>query len=172
MKNKELALKMKQMFADLQDLDVASAIASLDERLSGEADVLLVIEMKITKAKLLSSLGRRREAIGLLEECSRTAGASESAAYFAAEILVEDDRLPEAVAFLEWAEHQIDISGSTYYKDCIFLLHAFCEVKQGRAARAEQLLGEVTDEDEVLFWLKSDPVISVFSVRDLIAKGD
>ncbi len=162
---------MKELFGELQTLDVPEALSLLDKRITDESDLTFVIELKITKAKLLSSSGRWREGVDLLEECSRTPGSDESAAYFAAEVLVEEGYLSEAVEFLAAAERQIEISESTYYRDCILLLHAFCEAKLGSIERAEQLLNGVEDEDEVLFWLKSDPEISVFSVKELIAKG-
>jgi tetratricopeptide (TPR) repeat protein len=171
MVNIELARKMREVQAEVQKLDTGSALSILTERIKVETDPPFAIEMKITKAKLLKSLGSWQEAVDLLDECAKSPEADESAAYFAAEILVEEDRIPEAVEFLETAERQIAGNGSMYYKDCIFLLHAFCEVRRSRLDRAKQLLDEVTVEEAALIWLRTTSVISVVSVRDLLA-GD
>ncbi|WP_374330251.1 tetratricopeptide repeat protein [Aestuariivirga sp.] len=167
----ELARKMRELNAAIRELDTSSALSLLDERLSIEIDSLFATEMKITKAKLLPSLGRWREAVELLDECSKYSGGDESAAYFAAEILVESGCLSEAVPFLERAESQIERSGSTYYSNCIYLLHAFCKAKAAQVVIATRLLDQVTDEESSLFWLRTDPVISVETVRGLIAHG-
>lgn len=167
MVSKILALKMLQLESELENLGTASALTLLDARLATEVDMTFALQMQISKAKLLAAEGNLDSAISLLHQCSKSPLTDESAPYFAAEILVEEGRLPEAVEFLEIAERQIEVSGSTYYRDCIFLLHAFCEAKLGRIGRARQLLNEVADEDEALFWLKADPVISVRSVKNL-----
>jgi len=171
MSNTELARKMQEVHAQIQKLDTNSALSVLNERLLVETDPLFAIEMKITKAKLLQSLGHWQEAVDLLEECTKNPRANESAAYFAAEILVENGRLTDAVDFLQRAERQIEENGSTYYENCIFLLHAFCEAKKARHGLAKHLLDKVTDEETALIWLQTDSVISVFAVKELIAKG-
>lgn len=94
--------------------------------------------------------------------------ADESAAYFAAEIHVESGNLAEATELLERAEIQIKESGSTYYSDCIFLLHAFCEASHGNDERASELLARVSDRDEALIWLRTASVISFDSVKKLL----
>ena len=169
MKKMELAQKMRDVHAELQQLDAVSSLSLLSKRLSDETDPLYAFELKITKAKLLSSLGRSREAVDILNECSSSMVADESAAYFAAEILVEGGHLAEATDFLERAELQIKEPRSAYYSDCIFLLHAFCEASHGNAERASELLARVSDRDEALNWLKTETVISFDAVKKLIA---
>jgi len=172
MVNRSVFLKKQALDAELGKLDPPSALVRVDSRLATESDAEFVFEMKVTKAKLLSSLGRKNEAIVLLTECSRYPVADESAAYFAAEILVEEGRFREAIELLEMAEGDIKRSGSIYYKNCIYLLHAYCEFKKTQPERAKHLLAEVNDEDEALFWLRVEPVISVKKMREwLILEG-
>lgn len=165
MVNKELFLKMKTLDAELAELDATSAIERVDSLLANETDPQFAFEMKVSKAKLLSSVGRKGDAIDLLKECSIDPVADESAAYFAAEILVEQGRLRESIEALETAQNSMRVAGSVYYRNCIYLLHAYCEFKMGRPDSAGRLLANVSDEEEALFWLNVDPVISVRNLR-------
>ena len=166
----DIARKMEAIGSELQGMERSQALALLDQRIANEADAEFAWELRISKAKLLSSMGRHQEAVDLLGECSMATCANESAAYFAAEILVESGRYAEAADFLRTAERQMETSGVAYYKNCVFLLHAFCEAKMGRTDQARQFLNEVEDDDESLFWLKVDPAISVSYVRNFIAE--
>jgi len=161
---------MRDLHAELQKLDLSIALSLLDERLGVEADPLFAFEMNVTKAKLLSSQGKTTAAIDLLIESSRSSAADESASYFAAEMMVEDGQILRAIEFLEAAEYQIGKTGNTYFRDCIYLLHAYCEAITGRGGRALELLGEVVDEDEALFWLRVETLISVSNVREIASR--
>jgi tetratricopeptide (TPR) repeat protein len=170
MANAELARKMRQLNDEVRGLDRFQELEFLNSRLETETDVAFAVQMKISKAKLLADMERTREAVALLEECSRLPDGTGSAAYLAAEILVESGEYQEAERFLEEAEQQSASGGNDYYKDCIMLLHAFCCVKLGELKRAQDLLETVADRDEELIWLRVRPTISVRGVEALITR--
>jgi len=169
MANPDLALRMRELFGELQGLDPAQELDLLDRRLEHESDAEFALQIKITKARLLADLGREGEALILLVECSRSPHGCESAAYFAAEILVQDQRYLEAECFLEQAELQIAQSKSGYYRDCILLLHAYCAAKLCKRDLARTLLATIEDREEELIWLRTRPAVSVRIVEELIA---
>lgn len=170
MPNQHLVRKMRELQDELRNLDAASSFSLLNEKLAFEGDPLFAFEMKITKATLLCSEGKRGAETDLLAECARDPFGDESAAYFAAEILVEGGRILESIEFLESAERQMAESGSDYFKGCTYLLHAYCEAKIGNPRRALELLENVTDQDEALVWLKVDDFISVHTVREITSR--
>lgn len=172
MNDRELSRKMRDLAGECLGLEPAEELALLDDRLRQEGDAAFVLEMKIIKAQRLFDLGRVDASIQLIDECSRSPDGDESAAYFAAEILVQSHRYQEAEGFLERAERVIAETGREYYKECIYLLHAYCAAKAGDVSRAGSLLEMVADKDAVLFWLRTSPVIAVKTVQDLIAGGE
>jgi tetratricopeptide (TPR) repeat protein len=163
--------KLHELVAELTGLTSEQQLSLLSERVRMEADPWLAFEMQVMKAEALADLGREHEAIGLLDECSRSPGAGESAAYLAAEILVQGDRFQEAAQFLDRAGQQIERSGSVYYRNCIYLLHAFCAARLGDFDGAQRLLEKLQDRDgdEEMPWLRTTPMISISAVEALIA---
>jgi tetratricopeptide (TPR) repeat protein len=173
MSKNHLHLKLSELVAELKGLPPAQQVSILSDRARMEVDPLLALEMKIMEAEALADMGREHEAILLLDECSRSPAAGESAAYLAAEILVQNDRFREAVQFLEKSGQQIERSGSIYYRNCIYLLHAYCVARLGDFNGAQRLLEKLQDRDgdEEMPWLRTRPVISVSAVEALIASG-
>jgi tetratricopeptide (TPR) repeat protein len=164
---------LRELVAEMKGLTSAQQVSVLSDRVRVEADPWLAFEMQVMKAEALADLGREHEAILLLDECSRSPGAGESAAYLAAEILVQGDRFQEAAQFLERAGQQIERSGSVYYRNCICLLHAYCAARLGDFEGARHLLQKVQDRDgdEEMPWLRTTPMISISTVEALIASG-
>ena len=167
----DLARKLKKLNADLAGLKPSEELSVLDQHLLEDGEPEFALHIQITRAKVLADIGKESEAISLLDACSRSPLADESAAYFAAEILVQSDQYREAVGYLELAEKQIQRNGSTYYRTCIYLLHAYCAAKLGEFELAGQMLEMISDRDgdEEMIWLSTRPVISISAVEALIA---
>lgn len=163
--------RLHNIHTEIGELAISEALEVLNRHLSTERDGILLDEINITKAKLMAAEGMTQDAVDILDRCSWGENGNDSAAYFAAEILFERGQLSRACEFLERAEALIARTGDAYYQNSIFLLHAFCEMKRGDMAKASRLLDRVTDEGSSLFWLKSDPVVSVTSVRRMISEG-
>jgi len=103
----------------------------------------------------------------LLKQCASKYDGIDSLSHFAGEYLVQLGQFARAIPHLGRCIEIMEASRNKWY-DAAYLLRAYCAAKLGNPDLAIEDLSKV-DGDEPLSWVNVEPVVSKWTVRQMIS---
>jgi tetratricopeptide (TPR) repeat protein len=147
-------------------LPLDEALTLVDAEISSSPNENYRPHLEVHKGVILWGAGRKIEAVELLEQCAEKHD-NESVHYFAGEYLLQLGEPLRAMHYLSQCIKISDASGDKWYQDSAYLLRAYCAAKVGNFDLVRQDLTRI-DDDEPMFWISVDPVVSKASITRMV----
>jgi tetratricopeptide (TPR) repeat protein len=164
--DKQLHLALRQLSADIKNLQPDEAIQKIDDAI---ASSLASYEPHylVKKANMLWFAARQTDAMSVLTDCCDRFSAEPSASFFLGQYLLELTQYQKAKIYLTQCIDASKLVEDTWYLDSAYLLHAYAAAKTGDKKTAVQSLAYIAD-DEPMDWIDVDPPVSKDSIKAML----
>jgi tetratricopeptide (TPR) repeat protein len=168
--DRKLFLALEAIDRETASLPLQDAIALIDTKLRDPEFAKYQPNFDVHKSILLRSNGQGERAVELLCDTAKHFPDVVNVHYFAGECLLELGQFEAAIQHLNQCIELVIRSGDTWFQDSAYLLRAYSAAKTGGLDLARDDLEHVHD-DEAMFWINADPVVSKETIIRMIAQS-